>query len=164
MKMKKIILIILFNLITSVNAKTIAPGVELVSHKTWTTGDAFGHTEDNKEVFFSSTNVRASVNSFYGQIYQNIQMNAYHSFSIQNTSSQTQTYNISMKLCADGSNCIYDSRSYNISSKSSYSNNTTTYLTKSFSKTGSYSLIVSTSISGDSSSSDTSNASIIVSK
>lgn len=79
-------------------------------------------------------------------------MSGYHSFSIQNTSDEVRQYNISMKLCADNSNCMYDSRTYNVSSRGSFSNNATT------------SLVANTSISGDASSNEVSTATIIVTK
>jgi hypothetical protein len=163
--MKKIMLgLLLFGLVASARSEMIAPGVELVSHKTWITGNGYGHTEDDKGIFFSSASAGASVSSFYGKTYQNIQMNAYHYFSMQNTSKQTKSYTVSIKLCADSSSCIHDERTYNVNSGGSYSNNTTTYLTKSFSRVGTYSLAASTSVSGESSANDNSNASIIVSK
>lgn len=164
--MKKIILpIALFGAITNVSAgEIVAPGVEMISHKTWTTGNVSGHVRDNGDIFFSSASATASVSSFYGKIYQNIQMNGHHSFSMQNTSKGKRQFDVSMSLCADSSDCIYDSRSYNVSSGSSYYNDTNLYLTSSFSSVGTYSLTATTTISGESSSSDTSNASIYVKK
>ncbi|BCA94342.1 hypothetical protein TUM19329_07030 [Legionella antarctica] len=163
--MKKIILsLALFGAITNVSAEMVAPGVEMTSHQTWTTGNASGHVEDSNDVFFSSASARASTSSFYGKIYQNIYMNGHHSFSMQNTSKETKQFNVAMKLCANSSNCIYDSRSYNVSSGGSYYNDTNLYLTSSFSNVGTYSLTANTTISGESSSSDNSNASIYVSK
>lgn len=50
---KNMLALMLFSAVNSVNAEMVAPGVELVSHKTWTTGNASGHVEDNS-VFFSS--------------------------------------------------------------------------------------------------------------
>lgn len=71
--MKNIILsLALFGAITNVRAEMVAPGVEIISHQTWTTGNASGHVEDSSDVFFSSTSARASVSSFYGKIYQNL--------------------------------------------------------------------------------------------
>lgn len=145
------------------NAEIVAPGVELISHKTWTTGNASGHIEDSK-VFFSLANANAFVNSVYGKVYQNIHTNGSHSFSIQNTSEEEKQYNVLMKLCANNNNCINDSRTYNINSKGIFFSSATTYLTTSFSKPGVYNLTASTFISGDTSSSDISNASIIISK
>ncbi|MGC1182300.1 hypothetical protein [Legionella sp.] len=37
---------------TDISAEIVAPGVEMISHQTWTTGNASGHVEDNNDVFF----------------------------------------------------------------------------------------------------------------
>lgn len=64
--MKKIILsLALFGAMTNVSAEMVAPGVEMISHQTWITGNVSGHAEDSSD-FFSSASARASVSSFYG--------------------------------------------------------------------------------------------------
>jgi len=51
--MKKVILsLALLVTITIVSAEMVAPGVEMTSHQTWTTGNASGHVEDSNDVFF----------------------------------------------------------------------------------------------------------------
>lgn len=93
--MKKIILLlVLFGAMTNVSAKMVAPGVEMTSHQTWTTGNASGHVEDNSSVFFLQQVLWHQRCSFYGKIYQNIQMNGHHSFSMQNTSKETKQFNL----------------------------------------------------------------------
>lgn len=42
----------LFAAMTDISAEIVAPGVEMISHQTWTTGNASGHVEDNNDVFF----------------------------------------------------------------------------------------------------------------
>ncbi|HIF0232375.1 TPA: hypothetical protein ACXYK5_002295 [Legionella pneumophila] len=49
---KNILSLALLVMMSNVNAEMIAPGVEMVSHKTWTTGNASGHVEDSKNLFF----------------------------------------------------------------------------------------------------------------
>lgn len=59
--MNKIILsFALFVAITNVSAEMVAPGVEMTSHQTCTTGNASGHVEDSNDVFFSSASARES--------------------------------------------------------------------------------------------------------
>lgn len=55
--MKKIILsLALFGTMTHISAEMVAPGIEMISHQTWTTGNASGHVEDSRENLSKYTN------------------------------------------------------------------------------------------------------------
>lgn len=163
--MKKIIsIIVLFGVISSSNAMMVADGVELVSSNSWITGNVIsGHMEESN-VFFSYANASAIANGGSGRIFTNITSSGNHSFRIENSSKNTKTYTISVKLCADGNNCFNNSSTYRLNAGSNYSNSTTTYITNYYSSSGCKPLVAITNVTGDASANDTGNASVCISR
>ena len=94
-KMKTIMAgIVFFSAISSANAMMVADGVELVASNSWVTGNAIsGHMEENR-VLFSHASAYASAIGGWGKIFTNIMSTGIHSFWIDNTSDNAQTYTV----------------------------------------------------------------------
>ena len=163
---KSLLGLMLWSFINSASAEMIAPGVELLSHRTWTTGNALsGYATvelDAGEKIFSSVNASVWMDSVYGLVDQSISTSASHSFSIENTSNQAQQYHVLMKVCAENTHCTYDSRNYSVDPQKAFSGTGSTVLNVSFSKPGRYILAAGTFISGGASASITYNAAVVV--
>ena len=149
----------------SANAgKMLAPGVELISEKSWVTGPGTGYVVHHDRGSLSGAFVTAQTRgSVEGRVSQNVMLSADHSLSLNNTSMGSERYTYQGSLCAYLS-CIRFQRTFSIAPGKNYNTTNTSYLNTLFPRPASYDVDALTQITGDLNATDTARGTAIITR